>query len=70
LKGKINQADSYSIVINTNPKAKRSAIDLYEEALRETDSLDKSSVSLPSIIREEIKNLKKTIAEKLENLEE
>ena len=70
IEGKINQADSYSIVINTNPKAKRSAIDLYEEALRETDSLDKSSVSLPSIIREEIKNLKKMIAEKLENLEE
>jgi len=65
---KINQAESYSIVIKTNPKAKESAVNLYQEALNELNPLDNIAASLPVVIKEKVKNLKKTISENIDRL--
>jgi len=65
---KINQAESYSIVIKTNPKVKESAINLYQEALNELNLLDNMAAGLPSVIKEKVKNLKTTVSENIDRL--
>ncbi|HXK32001.1 MAG TPA: hypothetical protein VJ378_00815 [Candidatus Paceibacterota bacterium] len=68
IEGKIHQAKSYLIVSNFNLKAKESANTIYEEALYELNSLDNISSSLPLIIKERVKNLKKTVSEDIAQL--
>ncbi|MCX6759567.1 MAG: hypothetical protein NT012_03335 [Candidatus Nealsonbacteria bacterium] len=65
---KINQAESYLILAEYNPPAKKNANILYKEVWDEISPLFNISSSLPPIIASQVLNLKNTVSKNLYQL--
>jgi len=65
---KISQAESYLILAEYNPQAKKNANRLYKEVWDEISPLVNVSSNLPSIVATQLLDLKKAVSENLEQL--